>query len=256
MDSSSLFNFTFPVQTFAGGLAEPAAAPRAPVQQALADLPDVFSLSTIVPRPMDQGRRGTCATFAMCAAAEVVNNRDLSEQHLYFQAWNEVYSGNPGSADEGTSLDAVGKILTTQGVCADEAWSYNRDAIDGNPSQGPPPVRLGTAERFRVRSVAVAAPPNPASLAICEYLYRDRRPVILSVPVLDNAGWESGFVIDLPTGASSIHGWHAIVAVGFNRSASLLIIKNSWGPYWAMFGYAAMTFAYVDQYTRSIARME
>jgi hypothetical protein len=257
MRASDLLIYTFPSETFQGGLPPPQALSQAPPEvrdaPSVTALPNFFSLSTVISKPEDQGQRGTCATFAVSAVAELAVNQELSEQHIYLQAWNSYYAGNPGSLEEGTSLEAVGGILATQGACAEEVWAYNRERNQANPSQGTPPARVGGAKKFRIGSFNVASPQAPAHAAICTQIYRDRKPLILSVPVLADAGWDSGFIVDVPKGGEHLEGWHAIVAVGFNLGAKLLIIQNSWGPYWAVCGYAAITFDYIDRYTRTIA---
>ncbi len=263
MKASDLLTYTFPAETFQGGLQStsepidpPSGSPGTLDATALSALPTFFSLATVVSPPEDQGRRGTCATFAMSAIAEFVLDRELSEQHLYLEAWKTFHGSNPSSTEEATSIDAVADALLTRGVCAEEEWAYSRDPIPGNASQGPLPGRVLAAPRYRIASYRIAPPEAPASAAICSMMHRDRKPVVATLPVLENAGWDCGFVVDVPRdGGEIIHGWHAVVLVGFNTRDRLAFMLNSWGPYWAMCGYAAITFDYLDRYTRTVAGM-
>jgi C1A family cysteine protease len=40
-------------------------------------------------------------------------------------------------------------------------------------------------------------------------------------------------------------GGHAVLAVGYDSAANRFIVRNSWGPAWAMKGYFTMPFEYL-----------
>ena len=40
-------------------------------------------------------------------------------------------------------------------------------------------------------------------------------------------------------------GGHAVLAVGYNDTTKRFIVRNSWGPDWALNGYFTMPYAYL-----------
>jgi C1A family cysteine protease len=40
-------------------------------------------------------------------------------------------------------------------------------------------------------------------------------------------------------------GGHAVLAVGYDDATERFLVRNSWGPKWALAGYFTMPYAYV-----------
>jgi C1A family cysteine protease len=40
-------------------------------------------------------------------------------------------------------------------------------------------------------------------------------------------------------------GGHAVMAVGYDSAARMMIVRNSWGPDWGQGGYFMMPFEYI-----------
>ncbi len=260
MKAGDVGSITFPVERFRGGLSEED-SPGVPLPIAhgfsamnLGNVPVRVSLVTTATEVADQGERGTCATFAMSSVAQCLLRHDLSEQHLYWIAWNAYAVAHPGHIAQGTSLEVVGAALT-KGVCAESAWPYENGLDPANLTHHPPPPSVDVSPRYAIRSFAVEALAANAVERICELISGTKTPVVISTAIMKDAGWDQGFVIDVPARQEQT-GSHAVVVVGYDIPSRILIIQNSWSPYWAVFGYAAMTFEYVQRYVRNVASLQ
>ncbi len=83
----------------------------------------------------DQGRRGTCAAFSVCAAMETFPGvpTDLSEQILYAtiklhqnntDLWRRALGIDP-TISEGDALGTYAQLARTLGTCAEDVFPYN-----------------------------------------------------------------------------------------------------------------------------------
>jgi C1A family cysteine protease len=49
----------------------------------------------------------------------------------------------------------------------------------------------------------------------------------------------------MPSADETTIGGHAVLAVGYDDSKSMFIVRNSWGANWAVGGYCYMPYAYL-----------
>ena len=54
----------------------------------------------------------------------------------------------------------------------------------------------------------------------------------------------TGFV-PMPGADESMIGGHAVLAVGYDDSKNMFVVRNSWGPLWGLEGYFYMPYAYL-----------
>ena len=52
-------------------------------------------------------------------------------------------------------------------------------------------------------------------------------------------------VLSMPAAGEAVAGGHAVLAVGYDDSKSMFIIRNSWGSGWGLAGYFYMPYAYL-----------
>lgn len=52
-------------------------------------------------------------------------------------------------------------------------------------------------------------------------------------------------IVPMPASSEKMLGGHCVVAVGYDATKRVFIIRNSWGPGWGMKGYCTMPFEYL-----------
>jgi C1A family cysteine protease len=52
-------------------------------------------------------------------------------------------------------------------------------------------------------------------------------------------------VVPMPAAGETVMGGHCVVAVGYDSTKRVFIIRNSWGTSWGMKGYCTMPFEYL-----------
>ena len=192
----------------------------------------------------DQGQRGTCLAFAVTAAHEVSRGDgasspdDLSEEALYWGC-----KRTDGNWNAGTTFGSAAMAIGRWGQPVEADWPYDPTRVEGVAYS--PASRVGRSGWFRtgLRSVAV-------TLADVHSHLDGGTPVLLSLTVFDTffRPDAAGHIADPPPGANA-RGCHAVLAVG--HQAGELLIRNSWGPTWALGGYAWIGEGYVGRHAGS-----
>ena len=223
----------------------------------------------------EQGRRPSCAVFAVVSALEFQNAEvtgqpeKLSEEYLIW-ATRKILNGAPRPAapvdgrnegvdeDEGFSLSDVVTALRTYGI----------------PPQSSMPDTLG-------RKMADIAEPSPEVISeACTH----RLVYVHLVPGRDNAARIGNIIAALNTGVPVAIGlrWpsyrtlrtgllseqtpvegatHAVALVGYKNpggeiEATTFVFKNSYGPAWGEGGYGWVTWRYLQNYLLTAALLE
>jgi C1A family cysteine protease len=52
-------------------------------------------------------------------------------------------------------------------------------------------------------------------------------------------------VVPMPSSGEKVLGGHCMLVVGYDASARVFIVRNSWGKSWGMKGYCTMPFEYL-----------
>jgi len=230
----------------------------------------------------DQGRRGTCVSFATCAAIEQKRCReghgagDLSEQFAYWAIKTEP--NEPFPHQDGSTLVFGGRSLQRRGCCDEGDWRYN-------PSPGPTVDQGGPNLPSRTLLQKAIANRPVARIQVVHKLTSGKarlvhdelatgRAVAISVPVFTDAithtsNWSTlaarryGAVADPPP-TSVADGGHAVCVVGFVADATeplggWFILRNSWNTSWGHAlpnsayhapapGYGQISASYLDRY--------
>jgi C1A family cysteine protease len=51
--------------------------------------------------------------------------------------------------------------------------------------------------------------------------------------------------VSMPASGESVAGGHCVVAVGYDETKRVFIVRNSWGSDWGLNGYCLMPFEYL-----------
>lgn len=204
----------------------------------------------------DQGRLGSCVSFATAAAKEwsefkelqkrisegakrwEINRRtrwtDVSESWIY---WN-CKKIDPWPNEEGTSIRYAMKILKDLGVPPERLMKYNDDQTPDEPSIiASKRAFLGKIDSYwRVSNLLELK----AALAT--------QPLPIGVPVFEEFFTPKDGVISYPANPDNIYGGHAICVVGYDDKTELVKFKNSWGISWGQSGYGYLTYQYIQDF--------
>jgi hypothetical protein len=205
-------------------------------RSAAAARPAVDLTSRITSDILDQGPRPTCVAFAVAAAHEA--ERPGFKAAVEPLWWRLVEWGLADS--RGTTLQSAGQALTHSGHCEADLWPYN-DAI-GSQSE-PPPAAAGPPPWTCADLTLVTIAHDSVEDAI-EDMLADGHPVLLVLEVTDEFLWpEADGYIPVPAVTAPAAGYHAVLVTGAWTDPThgrVLLIRNSWGEYWAAGGHGLL----------------
>lgn len=237
-----------------------------------ADLPSAVNLAPQMQPVRDQGSRGTCLSFASCAAREFIAPEapDLSEQFFYWacKQLDGEYTG------EGTCVRSAAGAMNDAGTCLEATLLYVAEACEPSCGPTPPPMAFEEARDYAWPH----AHQIPARLEILKRILNGAdgdpaQPVVIAVETFESSFFAADVYrtgrITIPFFGEQGSGGHALCVVGYQDDVAApgggyLIIRNSWGTRWATnslygAGYGLMPYAYFELYgvdAMSLARQE
>ncbi len=236
--------------------------PRSPVDHKAAQTP-----------VRDQGLRPTCVAHAALAAMEAhlaIAGLNLSEeyaQHMFMNALGSNCCLQPGlngrpSVDVNT-VDAA-RYLSKIEIPLDngQPWSYNpkwpmcldrTDCYSPQHDSQPVPHPTYHLAAFDVISDKTGlSGPSIKNTAYLEVLLASGYDVVVAMDKAWQEGAEAGIIdVDMVGGAPrQSRSGHAMLLVGYDRTAGYFVAKNSFGPTWGHSGYAYLSYAFLATYAR------
>ena len=227
-----------------------------PIEIVLA-LPSAVDLRPLCPPVYDQGRLGSCTANAI-AAAIAFEQRKLAEPLLFtpsrlFIYYNERSLQDTINADTGAPLREGMKVVNRMGVCPEDEldntanWPYDPTQFAARPHDpcyaAARHVRALRYQRLR------------HSLEDLKGCLAEGYPFVFGFTVYTSFEGlqvrETG-AMALPEPDDTVVGGHAAMAVGYDDTRQVLIVRNSWGPEWGDHGYFYMPYEYLI--ARGLAR--
>lgn len=246
---------------------------------------DEFIVSPIAKMPVrNQGRRGTCASFAGIAQLEALlikkyqlDEIDLSEQRFYYmskpESWLDGGSLSKQGSNSGTGFaKSFGYQIDDHTYPPDSPEDFNipletdcvyNSSLGDNDLQSPQSANCfpGVAKVTDFRAWAYKFNERPQNAQqIFDFLVERDYPVIVASGLSSN--WErTDGVITLAdsgfAGETSHAAGHAYLIVGArkldetlypNEGGMCFVIRNSWGKSWGIDGHACMTLAWFNAF--------
>ena len=174
----------------------------------------------------DQGKQGSCASFAVSSVIEAMrgDKKRYSPAFLYWAAREETSSTH---TDSGASLYDIIKVATKKGICLEESMPYNADNFKLIPTEA--------ATKEALDCLIIEAKTVNINLRDVKSALSDGYPVIIATKIFDSfSNTRSGFVrhpsnheLTLDSSTDS-PGIHAMVVCGFSDKERVLIVRNSW----------------------------
>jgi C1A family cysteine protease len=203
----------------------------------MSGLPDKVDLRPKCLPVFDQGQLGSCTANALCGAVGFLHPK-LTGSRL-FVYFNERTIEGTVNQDAGAMIRDGVKSLNKLGVCPEKEWPYDIAKFKAKPPAKAFTDALGNTiasyERLKTEGDML-------------HCLAAGFPFVFGFTVYDS--FESDEVaktgaLNLPTAGEKQLGGHAVMAVGYDRKAERIIVRNSWGPKWGQAGYFTMPFAYL-----------
>ena len=216
----------------------------APAAAHLSHPPTAVDLRPLCPPVYDQRPLQSCTANATAAAVEFERMRlkltpGFTPSRLFIY-YNERKLTGTTAKDAGAPLRDAIKVVARQGDCPEPQWPYDPAKVNDAPSAGcyTAAVKYGNLSYQAVQQ-------DLAHLKAC---LASGHPFVLAVHVYSGSETPEAKATDTfptPKAGEQLIGTHAIMAVGYQDSASHFLGRNSWGPNWGQAGYFYLPYGYV-----------
>jgi C1A family cysteine protease len=190
----------------------------------------------------DQGDLGSCTANALAGALEFLELKDkatFKDVSRLFVYYNERVMEGTVNSDAGAMIRDGIKTLNKQGWCSETSWPYDISKFTRKPPAG------CYREAMNRQILTYARIQTLVEMKGCLAL---GFPFVFGFAVYES--FESDAVaktgnVPMPKKGERMLGGHAVLGVGYDDSRSRFIVRNSWGPDWAVGGYFTMPYQYL-----------
>jgi len=207
------------------------------------DIPSHVDLRPQMPPIYDQGELGSCTANAIGADLEYAQIRQGKPHFLpsrLFTYYNTRVIENTIREDAGATLRNTVKSVVRWGFVPEAEWVYDISKF----TKKPPRTAYRNAVRNRIQQYArvgqnlndmraCLAGGDSFFFGYCVYTSFDEGEV-------NRTG-----VMVMPQQNEQLLGGHAVLAVGYDDTRRVFIIRNSWGEQWGDKGYFYMPYDFI-----------
>lgn len=218
-------------------------------------IPPLVDLRPQCPAVYNQGYIGSCTANAIAGALEFDMlkqnpSSSFTPSRLFIYYNERSIEGTVGS-DSGAYIRDGIKSVASLGDCPESQWTYDGTAASGGifpPNakaaiQPSPPCYTDAVQHKALTYMSIDQ--NLADMKGC---LASGYPFVFGFTVYDSFESQqvaqSG-ILSMPAAGEAVAGGHAVLAVGYDDSKSMFIIRNSWGSGWGLAGYFYMPYAYL-----------
>jgi len=206
-------------------------------------LPTKVDLRPKCPPVYDQGQLGSCTANGIAAAIEFDQRKQgikVFGPSRLFIYYNERAIEGTVNQDSGAQVRDGIKSVATIGAPPEKDWPYNIKVF----AEKPPLKAYTDAKKDLVASYSRVSQGTTQMQGCLAEGY----PFVFGFTVYESfesdAVAKSG-VVPMPTSREKVLGGHCVVAVGYDATKRVFIVRNSWGRGWGMKGYFTMPFEYL-----------
>ena len=192
----------------------------------------------------NQGSLGSCTANALVGNLEFLelkNQQPFIDMSRLFIYYNERLIEGTVKYDAGASLRDGIKSLAKAGCCSEKDWAYEISRFTRKPSL----KCYLEARRHKITSYFSLN--NQRELLTC---LADGYPFVFGFSVYESFESErvaKTGIAPMPSPNEQNLGGHAVMAVGYDSTKNVFIVRNSWGASWGMKGYFTLPFRYVNE---------
>jgi C1A family cysteine protease len=204
----------------------------------------VADLRSKCPPVYDQGQLGSCTANAIAGAIQFNRRKqklkpDFVPSRLFIY-YNERVMEHSVQSDNGAQIRDGIKSVAKQGDCPETDWPYDPSKFATKPS--------ATAYKDALKYQALQYQRVPQVLNQLKGCLASGYPFVFGFSVYD--AFESDVVaktgvLTMPGPKEKLLGGHAVLAVGYDDTKQVFIVRNSWGSSWGIKGYFTMPYAYL-----------
>ena len=209
-----------------------------------ADLPDSLDLSEFLPPIGNQGRQGSCTSWATTYYMKSMQERiESGEPYTEDQIMSPSYTYNQISQGicEGTSFENTLNILKNKGAVPMETFGY----LDYSCNIQPSPTMDAEAESNKISDYEYLSGENMVSEM--KTLLNEQIPVLISAFLDSEFGLKDEFGLtayrEHDIDYSVPGGCHAMLVVGYSDRYNAFKVVNSWGANWGDNGFVWIDYA-------------
>lgn len=193
----------------------------------------------------NQGRLGSCTSNAWAGLLEYNECKlgmtgslyyDMSRLFIYYNTREKMGTIH---RDSGASLRDGADVIAKFGVCSEKLWEYDEGKFTEKP----------------IDEAYVSALPNHIHNYYSIQTLDEMKTAIsngqcfvfgfLVYPYFESPEMAVSGVLRLPSPDERCMGGHAVMAVGYDDSEQMFLIRNSWGKEWGRGGYFKMPYEYI-----------
>jgi len=132
--------------------------------------------------------------------------------------------------DGGTCIPSAIESLVKYGCCKENLFPYTSKNVNAKP----PAECYAAASPYRVKQ-AVELEPRLDEMKAC---LAEGYPFVFGLQLFQSfhQAETNGGLVTTPNpqyeSQSEVHGWHALLAVGYDDGKQWFIVRNSWGEDW------------------------
>src|SRR3984957_14921114 len=207
-------------------------------------LPVSTDLRKKCPPIYNQECLGSCTANAISGAIEFEqirqNKKSAFMPSRLFIYYNERMMEGTVSQDSGAQIRDGIKSIGKLGVCPEKEWPY----VITKFAQKPPASCYGDAVQYRALSYQKVS----RDLNQMKGCLASGYPFVFGFTVyqsFESAQVAKTGLVPMPSSNEQTLGGHAVMAVGYDDSKQVFIVRNSWGPGWGLKGYFLMPYLYL-----------
>jgi len=219
--------------------------------RSLARRPEQVDLRPGFPPVYNQGATNACVGFSTIGG--------LGEFYARKRGWNMRFSPRylwtlgrkfDGNLNQnvGMMIDDAQKILDNYGMLPEQSYPFpvldprqNPALFEQMLSERPSNQQIDEAKKFRISQGWKRVP----SVSAMRTALADGKPVVFGIAVFSNiAQTGPDGLIPMPGPNDTFEGGHAVVAVGYDNTRKVFIIRNSWGENWGDHGYGYLPYEF------------
>lgn len=214
----------------------------APLVRFAKGLPKKADLRAKCPPVYDQGQLGSCTANGIGAAVEFDQKLEGKKAYVpsrLFIYYNERAIEGTTGQDSGAQIRDGIKSVATLGAPPETLWPYDIARFTVKP-----PVSAYKAAKKDLVTIYSRVAQDLTQMQGC---LAEGFPFVFGITVYDSfespAVAKSG-IVPMPTTAETVVGGHCMLAVGYDDSERMFVVRNSWGTSWGLKGYCKMPFEY------------
>jgi len=206
-------------------------------------LPAKVDLRPQCPPVYDQGQLGCCTGNGIAGCIQFdqmkLGNKAFTPSRLFIYYNERVIEGTV-STDSGAQVRDGIKSVATLGAPPETDWPYDITQFAVQP-----PAVAYTDAKLDLVSSYLSVTQNLSQMQGC---LAEGYPFVFGFTCYDSfesAAVAKSGVVPMPGPKEAVVGGHCVVAVGYDSTKRVFIVRNSWGTTWGMKGYFTIPFEYL-----------